>query len=67
MESAFGAFDKSLVNDRAYYFSNKDDETVNAVTVLLKKLVSKGDIILFKGSRGMALERIVKLLGEVKQ
>ena len=67
MEAAFGAFDKSFVNDRAYYFSNKDDETVNAVTVLLKKLVSKGDIILFKGSRGMALERIVKLLGEVKQ
>ena len=67
MEAAFKVFDKSFVNDKVFCFVNKDDQTLNEVTHLLERIISAGDIILFKGSRGMALERIVKLLGEVKQ
>ena len=50
-----------------YISENTDEKAVNEVVSKLKQVLLKGDLILLKGSRGMALERIgEKLLNESK-
>jgi UDP-N-acetylmuramoyl-tripeptide--D-alanyl-D-alanine ligase len=39
-------------------------ETIEEVIATLKEAVSEGDLVLVKGSRGMALERIMPALSE---
>jgi len=46
------------------YYAGKSDETIADAVNEIKEFAVPGDIILIKGSRGMGLERITKLLEE---
>jgi UDP-N-acetylmuramoyl-tripeptide--D-alanyl-D-alanine ligase len=59
---AYGDYSRQMVNEfgeRGEYFKDKKE-----IYSRLKNLVKKGDVILFKGSRGMALEEMANRLME---
>ena len=49
-----------------FYVEQYDDKAIEEVSDYIRKISSAGDVILVKGSRGMALERVVKTLEEEK-
>ena len=50
----------SMGEDRVYYLENKED-----IEKLLKKIVNKGDVILFKASNGMKFYKIAERMVEL--
>ena len=52
-----GIFDRLIFGNNGFHFETNDD-----LTKQLVEFVEKGDLILFKGSRGMALEEVVNVL-----
>ncbi|MBQ5472578.1 MAG: UDP-N-acetylmuramoyl-tripeptide--D-alanyl-D-alanine ligase [Treponema sp.] len=46
------------------YFSEHDDESIKKIASQLLNKTTKGDLILIKASRGIALERIISLIQE---
>ena len=62
MKEAFLAAEKAGGTAKLYYVEEFDDSAMSKVAKIVKKAAKKGDLILLKASRGMALERIVPLL-----
>lgn len=54
MEAAY----KSCSKRDKHYFADRSDDSIDKIVNFIKTNSSEGDVILIKGSRGMALERV---------
>lgn len=64
MKAGFEEAKKASGKVMLKYYSGKNDETIANAVNEIKEFAVPGDIILIKGSRGMGLERVTKLLEE---
>ena len=62
MKHAYDEAVKSSGTERFLYYKDSSDASLSEVTVFLKGKLKKNDVVLIKGSRGMALERLTSLL-----
>ncbi len=62
MKAAFEVAKKTRPNTELFYFPSDSLSTMEKVAAAIREKACKDDIILVKGSRGMALERIIKKL-----
>lgn len=62
MKAGFEEASKIASKAQVKYYEGKSDETIESVVNDIKSYAAEGDIVLIKGSRGMGLERVTKLL-----
>ncbi len=62
IEIAVGALENGM--DESSIFSIKDIEDVDSMASVLKKDLAENDVVLFKASRAVKLERVISLLTE---
>ncbi|NLM01635.1 MAG: UDP-N-acetylmuramoyl-tripeptide--D-alanyl-D-alanine ligase [Treponema sp.] len=66
MKDAVKVIKKYLKNENKsieiFYYEKADDNVIENIALFLKKNLKRSDMVLLKGSRGLALERIVNML-----